>query len=69
LREAAVKRENAKKQPSLAKSTKLAKGTNNRKTVAKEANLPERGLRDAQAIKKAAPDVSALVRAGVVSHR
>jgi N6-adenosine-specific RNA methylase IME4 len=48
-----------KRKPSAPKDT--------RKAVAREAKLPERKIRLAQEIKKAAPEVSQMVRAGRVS--
>jgi hypothetical protein len=38
--------------------------TDTRKAIAKETELPESGFRHAAAIKKTAPEVAAMVRAG-----
>jgi N6-adenosine-specific RNA methylase IME4 len=41
--------------------------TDTRKAIAEETELPESGFRHAAAIKKAAPEVAAMVRAGTIS--
>ena len=51
-----------------AESTDIEKRkTDTRKAIAEETELPESGFRHAAAIKKAAPEVAAMVRAGTIS--